>query len=819
MRLLWHDLRYGWRTLRNSPGFAALTVFTLALGIAANTTVFSWLDAVLLRPLPGTHTGGRLVAVESNERSGEGHNISYPDYRDFREYSKSLEGITVTWDLLPFLVGELDHAERVFGEAVASDYFEVLGVRPEVGRLFAVKEFGDQAGSYPVVVIGDGFWRRYFHGDAAVVGRAIRINGHEMTVIGVTAPEFEGSIRGVNADLWVPMAMGAALGAIDSGCLTNRGCRPWQSFARLKPGATLAQANAEMQAQAAQLERTYPNTNRYMSVKLLPERQANAGVQAFLGAPLRILMATSLLVLAIACVNVSNLLLARSAARQREIAIRVAMGASPARVARQLFTETLFLSILAGVASLPLSLSLRKTLQYIMPDLGFAMRLDITMNWQVAGFTMLVCMLAALLAGITPSWHVTRSPLNETLKESGRSTTAGSSTHRLRDLFVVAEVGLAMVGLVGAGLFTRSFHNARSLNPGFDPVQVVLSRAYLTAEASEEQQVQIFERLRQRLEQLPGVTAASFADLIPLGFGLGPTWGLTIEGYTPRPGEDMSMPRALVSPGYFATLEMPLAEGRDFDARDNQSGAPVMIVNQAFEQRYYAGRSAMGRRIRFGGKWRTVVGVARDSKYYYLTEPRRPFFYAPIPQVGPPPQGAGVAFFARTRSSDPMSVVPALRKQAAEVDPEILVVHPMPLATYIEGPLFAQRVAALLLTVLGALAVLLAATGLYSVMTYAVKQRTHEIGIRMALGAESFNVLAMTVGRGMLLAAGGVLAGVVVALVTSKVVAGMLTGISPADPGIIAGAAIFLCLVALAASFLPARRATQVDPMRALRNQ
>jgi predicted permease len=819
MGLLWYDFRYGWRMLRNSPGFAALTVLTLALGIAANTTVFSWIRAVLLSPLPGTHAGGRLVAVESNERSGEGHNISILDYRDYRDHSKSLEGITVTWDLLPFFVGPLDHAERVLGETVASDYFDVLGVRPELGRLFATREFGDQAGSYPAVVIGDRFWRRYFHADAAIVGRAMRVNGHELTVIGVTAPEFEGSIRGVNADLWVPMTMGPALGVIDLGCLTERGCRPWQSFARLKQGATLAQANGEMQALALQLERTYPETNRHMGVKLLPESQANAGVQAFLGAPLRILMATSLLVLAISCVNVSNLLLARSATRQREIAIRMAMGAGPGRVVRQLLTETLLLAALAAAASLPLSLWLMNTLKYIMPDLGLAFRLDITMNWQVAGFTMLVCVAAALLAGITPAWHAILGRLNETLKESGRSSTAGSHTHRLRDLFVVAEVGLAMVGLVGAGLFTRSFHNARALNPGFDPKNVVLWRAYLASESSEQQQIEVFERLRERLEQLPGVTAASFADLIPLGFGLGPTWSLTIEGYTPAPGEEMDMPRALVSRGYFATLRMPLAEGRDFDARDDETGAPVMIVNQAFERRYYEGRSAMGRRIRFGGKWRTIVGVARDTKYYYLTEPRRPFFYAPIPQVGLPPQGVGVAFFARTTSKDPMSVVTALRGLAAEVDAAILVVHPMTLVTYTEGPLFAQRAAALLLSVLGALALMLAATGLYSVMAYAVTQRTHEIGIRIALGAEPFDVLAMIVRRGMLLALGGVLTGVVVALVTRKVVAGMLTGISPADPGIMAGSTIFLCLVALAASFLPARRATQVDPMRALREE
>jgi predicted permease len=518
-------------------------------------------------------------------------------------------------------------------------------------------------------------------------------------------------------------------------------------------------------------------------------------------------------------VNVSNLLLARSAARQRDIAIHMAMGAGAARVVRQLLTETLLLAALAALASLPLSLWLMDTLTYVMPDMGITFRLDITMNRQVAGFTMLVCMAAALLAGITPAWHAIRSPLNETLKESGRSTTAGSRIHRLRDLFVVAEVGLAMVGLVGAGLFTRSFQNARAFNPGFDPKNVLLWRAYLAAEVSEQQQIRVFERLRQRLGQLPGVTAASFADLVPLGFGLGPTWRLTIEGYTPGAGENMDMPRALVSPGYFATLRMPLAAGRDFDARDDASAAPVMIVNQAFEQRYYGGRSAMGRRIRLGGKWRTVVGVARDSKYYYLTEPPRPFFYAPIPQTGLPPQGTGVAFLARTASSDPMTVVPALRNESAEVDAAILVVHPVTLGTYIEGPLFAQRAAAVLLTALGALALMLAASGLYSVMAYAVTQRSHEIGIRMAMGAQSFNVLSMIVRRGMLLAFGGVLAGMVVALMTRKIVAGMLTGISPADPGIMAASSVFVCLVALAASFLPARRATQVDPMRALRDE
>ena len=819
MRLLWHDFRFGWRMLRNSPGFAAFTILTLALGIAANTTVFSWIHAVLLSPLPGTHASGRLVAVESNERSGEGHNISVLDYRDYRDHSNSLDGITVSWDLLPFFVGPLDHAERVLGEAVASDYFEILGVRPELGRLFQAKEFDDQVGSYPAVVIGDRFWRNYFHADSSMVGRTIRVNGHDLTLIGVTAPEFEGSIRGINADLWVPLTTGAALGAINSGCITDRGCRPWQSFARLKQGATLAQANGELQSLAQELERTYPDTNRHMGVKLLPESQASAGVQAFLGAPLRILMATSLLVLAISCVNVSNLLLARSAARQREIAIRMSMGAGATRVLRQLLTETLLLALLAAVASLPLSLWLMDTLTYVMPDMGLTFRLDITLNRQVAAFTILVCLAAALLAGITPAWHAIHGSLIETLKESGRSSTAGSRTHRLRDLFVIVEVGLAMVGLVGAGLFTRSFQNARSLNPGFNPKNVLLWRAYLAEQASEQQQRQVFERLRQRVQQLPGVTDATFADLIPLGFGLGPTSDLTIDGYTPAPGEDLSMPRAIVSPGYFATLRMPLAAGREFDARDDATNAPVIIVNQAFEQRYYAGRSAIGRRIFCGDQWRTVVGVSRDTKYYYLTEPPRPFFYAPIPQVGLPPQGVGVAFFARTTSSDPLTVVAALRREAAEVDPAILIVHPMKLVTYIEGPLFAQRIAALLLTFLGALALALAATGLYSVMAYAVTQRTHEIGIRMALGAEPFNVLAMIVRRGMLLAFGGVLTGMAAALATRKVVAGMLTGISPADPGIIAASSIFLCLVAFAASFLPARRATQVDPTQALREE
>jgi len=787
------------------------------LGIAANTVVFSWIYAALLRPLPGARDGAQLVAVESLEPKLEGHNISYADYRDYRDHLKLVSGIAVSQGLTVFRLGQGDRADQVWGELVSGNYFQVLGVTPRLGRLFASSEYGDQQGAFPVAVISDRLWRDYFHADPKAVGGTIRINGRDLTLIGVTPPEFTGIVRGVPFDLWVPLMMGVQLGSCQNFVYTERGARGLQGIARLTPGVKVEQARGEITALATELARTYPDTNYKIGATMVPEPEGTGGAQAFLRGPLHILMATSVMVLLIACVNVSNLMLARAAARQKELSIRLALGAGAGRLARQLLTESLTLAAIATAVSAPLSLWLMDSLNYVMPDIGLPVDLAVRMNWQVAGFTVLACATAALAAGLAPALHAVRTNVNETLKESGRSTTAGSHALRVRDFFVIAEVGLAMVALVGAGLFTRSFDGVRRLNPGFDPLNVLLSRVYLPHEYPPQQQRQIMRRIQEQLEQTPGINAVGYADIAPLGFGLGPGWTVAIDGYVAAPGEDLTISRALVSPGYFTTLRMPLVEGREFTLHDDADAAPVVIVNEAFAQRYFGGRDAIGCRLRTGHRWRTVVGVARTAKYYYLTEAARPFFYAPIAQVELPASGFGLSFFARTKG-DPPAAINTMRRVTLEADADALVANPEPLTNYIEGPLFGQRIAAFLLSALGALSLVLAAVGLYSVMAYAVSQRAHEIGIRMALGADASAVRRMVVRRGMLLASGGMLAGAIAALAGGRLIAGMLTNISPENPAILALAALFLATVALAACLVPARRATKIDPISALRD-
>jgi predicted permease len=817
MQTLWLDLQFGWRGLRNSPSFTSVAVFTLALGIAANTVVFSWIYAVLLRPLPGARDGAQLAAVESVEPKLEGHNISYADFRDYRDHLQLISGIAVSQTLTQFRLGQGDRGEQVWGELVSGNYFQVLGVEPRLGQLFTSDESGDQPGAHPVAVVSDRLWRTYFHAQPTAVGGTIRINGRDLTLIGVTPPEFTGLVRGATFDVWVPLMMGDQLGACQTFVYTERSARGLQGVARLKPGVKVEQARGEIAALAADLARTYPDKDYGISAKMVPEWEGSAGVQTFMRAPLHILMAMALLVLLIACVNVSNLMLARAAARQKELSIRLALGAGAGRLARQLLTESLTLAAIATAASALLSVWLMNSLNYVMPDIGLPIGLVVHMNPLVAGFTVLVCVAAAVAAGLTPAWHAMHTNVNEALKETGRSNSAGSRTHRMRDLFVIAEVGLAMVALVGAGLFTRSFDEARKLNPGFDPHNVLLSRVYLPHEYPPQQQKQILMRMQERLEQTPGVSAVAYADVAPLGFGLGPGWSMEIEGYAPARGEDVTVSRALISPNYLATLRMPLVEGREFTLHDDAGSAPVLIVNQAFVQRYFGGRNAIGRRIRLNGSWRSVVGVVSTAKYYYLTEPARPFFYAPIGQVDLPASGFGMSFFARTKGDPAAAVVPT-RHVMEDADPDAVVANTMPLSAYIEAPLFGQRVAAWLLGVLGALSLVLAAVGLYSVMSYSVSQRSHEIGIRIALGAKTADMLGMIVRRGMALAAMGAFAGALAAVASGRLIAGMLTNISAANPGIILVSTLFVGVVALAASLIPVRRASKVDPMSALRD-
>ena len=814
MRTLYEDLRYAIRLLRGSPGFTAVAVLTLALGIAANTTVFGWIDTLLVRPFAGVAGGGRLAALETVSPTGEYSNTSYRDYRDYRDSLKSFSGLAASL-LNAFNVGPADNPRRIYGEYVSGNYFAALGVKPIRGRAFLPSESGDNAGAAPVVVISYRLWRSLFHGDPGVLGKTIRVNRYELTVAGIAPEEFRGTMPGMRMEIWIPMSMAPVLNGQGTWLLDDRGVRQMWVTARLKPGVTLEQANAEVEACSRRLAEESPRTSKGFRASLMPVWKAHLGMQSVLLAPLRILMAVCFVLFLIVGANVANLQLARATTRRRELSLRMALGADRWRLTRQLLTESLLLAAMGALAGIPLAAWLGRSLLWMLPPIGFPVEVDFSLNADMLGFTVLLCCAGALLTGLAPAVHSVRSDVMEALKEGGRSGTSGAGQNRTRGLLVVSEVALALVALVGTALFVRSFQNARAMHPGFDTTNLLFAQYHLDAFCQNpEQREQFCTRLRDRIRALPGIAAASFANSVPLAIGTGQRSEVQVEGYVAGPSEQMSVSSATVAPGYFEALRIPVLEGRDFMERDDRANAPVAIVNQAFAQRYFGGDSPVGRRIQVDGAWSTVAGLVKDSKYYKLTEPPTPYVYGPYLQ-----RHGGefwTAFFIRTVGPARGSVA-AVRREAVAINANAGVSEVVEFEEMVAGSLYAQKVAAALLSVLGAVSLLLAALGLYSVLAYAVSQRQHEFGIRLALGATPWDVVLLVLRRGMALTLAGMVAGAALAIAGMRMAAGLLVGVSPSDPAAILGSALFLGGIALLASYLPARRATKVDPMVSLR--
>jgi predicted permease len=809
------DFRYGARVCIKSSAYTLVAVITLAIGIAANTTVFSWIDAILLRPIPGASNSQALVAFETLTPDRDFITTSYADYRDYRDHATLLAGLAIAQPRA-FSAGEAEHSEHVWGELVSGDYFDVLGVHPVAGRIFAPAEYGDEQSGHPVAVIGYSLWQRRYNGDPSVIGRTLRINGRQLTIVGVAPREFRGAIAGLAFELWVPATMGPQLNLMPDWMLRDRKTRSFMAVARLKPGVTLNQASAEIRAIAERLARMYPQTNEGMSATVLPLWQSHFGAQSLLRGPLRILMAVGAVVLLIVCANVANLLLARSAARRREFSVRLALGAGRLRIVRQLLVESLLLAGAGSLVAVPLALWMSLSLGYLAPPGSFPVVFETQMNARILAFAIFVAAIACVASAISPALESMRVGLTDALNEGGRSGTAGRRSSRMRAALVVSEVALALVAIIGAGLFAKSFETARRMDPGFDPKHVLASHLYLSSVGyTVPERKQFCRRLRERLESLPGVIAAAYADVIPLGFER--SWeDLRIDGYAPRANENMKIYRNVVAPGYFDLMRIPIVDGRDFTEHDDENSNPVMIVSETFARRFFAGRNPIGYRVQGWGRWFTIVGIAKDSKYDRPNEAPQPYFYVPFRQVYR--EDIAIALLVRV-AGDPRQAISSIRREVRAMDPNVDLFDAMPLTEYIGAAVLPQKVAASLLGVLGFIALAFAAAGLYSVMAYSIAQRVQEIGIRMALGARPGDVLALVVRQGMTLAVIGVGLGAIASFAVTRVAASLLVNVSATDPLVFAGAAIFLAAVALISTYVPARRATGIDPAAALRSQ
>ncbi|MGH9843323.1 MAG: ABC transporter permease, partial [Blastocatellia bacterium] len=637
MQNLWQDLRYGARMLVKNPGFTLIAVLTLALGIGANSTIFSLVNALLLRPLPIERPEQLAAVFTSDYSSGDFGASSYPDYVDFRDRNEAFSGL-VAYQPRPFSLSVEGVNERAFGEVVSGNYFSVLGVKPVLGRGFLPEE-DRTPGAHPVVVISHKLWQRRFGGDPAIIGRGLKLNGHPFTIVGVAAQGYSGLIRGFGADLWAPAMMMEQLSP-GSTPLTGRGDRSFMLMGRLKAGVTIGQARAGFRLIAEQLFKEHPqrweNIRRESrAITLLPESESR--VMPEFRTPLLIfmalLMAVVALVLLIACANIANLLLARAAMRRREIAIRLSLGAGRARLIRQLLTESLLLACLGGAAGLLLAAWGADVLMAFKPPVEFPIEIDLRADWRVLGFTCGISLLTGILFGLAPALTASRPDLVASLKDEAGA--GGGGRGRLGGALVVAQVALSLLLLIGSGLFLRSLRNAGAIDPGFDADNLLAMSMDLSLQGYNETTARNFSRqMLERVRALPGVESASLTEYLPLGMG-GARRGITIEGYTPRTGESTEVGSMAVAPGFVETLRMPLLQGRAFKEQDQgREGAPsAVLVNEAFARRYWPGQQPLGKRIQMGSgnnndaPYLEVAGVVKDGKYATLGEEATPFFY------------------------------------------------------------------------------------------------------------------------------------------------------------------------------------------------
>lgn len=805
MQFFWQDLRYGFRSLLRNPGFSAVAILALALGIGPNSAIFTLVNAVLLKPLPIPEPDRVVMIWQTLLKSGfDQMPVSPDDYLDWKQQARSFEDMAAAFAIPEYglNISGSGEPERVLAALGSKEFLPVLGIKPVVGRNFLPEE--DRPGGPPVVLISHSLWQRRFHSDPSAVGQTLTVNGIPRTIVGVVPRALSDM---VTADLWLPTTINPNH--------SERRSHNYGIVARMKPGVTLEQARVEMVTIAQRLEQQYPATNTGWGVRLFPMAEMYSGR---IRPVLLVLLGAVGLLLLIACANLANLLLARAATREREIAIRGALGASRLRVVRQLLTESLVLAFAGGLLGLILAAWSVRLLRGVVPDM-FPMMKQMTVDSRVLLFTVGICMLTSLLFGLVPALKASRTDLNTTLKEAGGRSESSGGSQRIRSTLLASEVALAVLLSVSAGLLVRSFVRVMKVNPGLRTENILTMNLSLpdVRYPTPLQRMTFYKTLVERLETLPGVKSAGAVQFLPLrvsilSFRIGVT-RFQIQGQPVVPEDQQPLADfRSVTAGYFNTMEIALRQGRLFDQRDTLESKRVLIVNEAMVRRHFANDNPLGQKILNYGALQEIVGVVADAKLYALDAPVEPAIYAVHTQV--PNSDMGLVVHTQ---GDPPALTTAVRREILNLDPEQPISNVRTMQKVLSDSLMLRRVSMLMLSVFAGLALTLATVGIYGLTAYSVSRRTHEIGLRAALGASPLQILWLVVGRGLLISLIGAAIGLAVAFQLTRVVAGMLYGVTATDPLVFAGVPVFLIAVSLVASYVPARKATQIDPLVALR--
>lgn len=833
LRDLMKDFRYGLRALRRNPGFATVAVLSLAAGIGANTAIFSIVNSLLFRPR-AVWNPEQLVELYSGERSRPYEGCSYPSYAELRDRNEVFTGLAA-YGIRQFNLGDAGLVEQVWGEAVSGNYFEVLGVKMHAGRGFLAEE-DLVPGRNPVVVISYGLWQRRFQSDPNLVGRTVNLNRQKLTVVGIAPPQYTGIIRGLASEVWAPMMMMPLLEpARGERLLTGRGSRWLVLLGRLKQDISIEQARARFDVLSREFQAAHPEEwkskqpsgrVRELFITVMPERdtRVHPGMREDAYILVALVVVVINLVLAIACMNLAGMLLARAVARRKEIAIRLALGAARWRIIRQLVTESVLLALIAGTAGLAVTVWLLNLLPALLPAFpgGIRVAFDLRPDWSVPVYTLGFSTLTGILFGLAPALHSSRTDVGTVLKDDSNAFAGGVRKSRVRGVLVVVQVGFSLLLLIGAGLVFRSLEKLRPTRLGFSSDRIVVAWLQLdevrhTRRTSQE----FYRQLSERVASLPGVQAASLVEGMPGGFMSASRRSTEIEGYQPGEDESLHLDSIYAGPRYFTNLKVPVVEGRDFDERDRNGAPCVAIVNEAFVQQYFAPASPLGKHLaKFEDRKQQceIVGVIRDNRWQSLQTAPRPFYALALYQA----HRTQMTLLVST-AGDPAGLTAAVRRTIQGLDAEVPVNDIQTLQEHFSATVYPFRLLGLVIGGCGIMALLLATVGIYGIVSYIVAQRTREMGIRMVLGALKGDVLKKVVSEGMLLVAAGLALGLLLSVALTRVLAlalfdaGLLFGVTATDALTFAGVTLLLALVALAACVVPALRATHVDPIEALR--